>query len=353
MTLNIALICAVAGAPPPLGTFTSEKGGFRLSWSLVGDAADHAEFELSLNGSAYAAIGFGGSMFDADIVIGWVGDDGKAHVGDYWSKQHGVPSLDTALGGTNDVTPLGGSRIGSRTTVRFRRKLVTGDQRFDRPLSVAGQGAITNVVYAWTDGTPGALVFHADRHNHVQIDLSAPDGVARNSTFGPEEVGGGARQLVAAARQGTLVTIQSEPLAGGRAILAGWPYGSVADYADDGRGRPLLLLSQLERNIINLGSDPRCSLAIHTPTEWANFTDADAEPRTTLFGHLRALTPAEIAPARAIYLARHPLAKGWIDFEDFALWRMEVLDVYWVGGFGNDHYIGYVGADAYLAWRAA
>ncbi len=43
---------------------------------------------------------------------------------------------------------------------------------------------------------------------------------------------------------------------------------------------------------------------------------------------------AEVATARAAYLARHPNASGWVDFGDFAFWRLEVLDIYWVGGFG-------------------
>ena len=47
-------------------------------------------------------------------------------------------------------------------------------------------------------------------------------------------------------------------------------------------------------------------------------------------------------------LAKHPTAKAWIDFPDMALYRMNVLDLYWVGGFGNEHYIGYVGGSSYL-----
>jgi hypothetical protein len=33
-------------------------------------------------------------------------------------------------------------------------------------------------------------------------------------------------------------------------------------------------------------------------------------------------------------LARYPDSKYWIDFDDFFFYRMEVLDVYYVGGFG-------------------
>ena len=37
--------------------------------------------------------------------------------------------------------------------------------------------------------------------------------------------------------------------------------------------------------------------------------------------------------ARAAYLARHERAGYWVDFDDFGFWRLNVLDVYFVGGF--------------------
>ncbi len=37
---------------------------------------------------------------------------------------------------------------------------------------------------------------------------------------------------------------------------------------------------------------------------------------------------------RPIYLSRHESARYWVDYEDFAFYRMEVADVYFVGGFG-------------------
>src|SRR5262249_34694523 len=37
--------------------------------------------------------------------------------------------------------------------------------------------------------------------------------------------------------------------------------------------------------------------------------------------------------ARERYLLRQPRAAYWVDFEDFSFWRLEVSDVYFVGGF--------------------
>ena len=57
--------------------------------------------------------------------------------------------------------------------------------------------------------------------------------------------------------------------------------------------------------------------------------------------------------ARAIYLARHANSKYWVDFEDFSFYRLEVVDVYYVGGFGV---MGWVAASDYtsavqIRWR--
>ena len=49
---------------------------------------------------------------------------------------------------------------------------------------------------------------------------------------------------------------------------------------------------------------------------------------------------------RAAYLDRHPSAKYWIDFSDFSFFRLDVTDVYFVGGFGV---MGWVDAVDYRA----
>jgi hypothetical protein len=57
----------------------------------------------------------------------------------------------------------------------------------------------------------------------------------------------------------------------------------------------------------------------------------------------------ELSAARAAYLVKHPQAGMWIDFSDFAMYRMEIVDVYYVGGFGNEHYIGWIAPSEYLS----
>jgi hypothetical protein len=95
----------------------------------------------------------------------------------------------------------------------------------------------------------------------------------------------------------------------------------------------------------NLEVDPRASLLVTQPTR---NEDALAAGRVTLLGQARRLPEAEVAAARTAYLARHEKARFWVDFEDFSFWRLDLTDVYFVGGFAA---MDWVTADAYL--RAA
>jgi putative heme iron utilization protein len=65
-------------------------------------------------------------------------------------------------------------------------------------------------------------------------------------------------------------------------------------------------------------------------------------------GEARQLGAADAAGARAAYLVRHERAGYWVDFDDFAFWRLDVIDVYFVGGFAA---MDWVTAAAYAAAR--
>lgn len=107
----------------------------------------------------------------------------------------------------------------------------------------------------------------------------------------------------------------------------GYPFASLALYALDERGRPLFLLSGLAVHSRNLAADPRASLMV---TEG----DTQASARVTVLGRAAKLSGAEADAARESYLARHPEAKAWASFGDFAIWRLEPGDAYVVAGFG-------------------
>ena len=142
-----------------------------------------------------------------------------------------------------------------------------------------------------------------------------------------------ARTLVYLSRIGSLSTLSRKQ--------PGFPFGSVMPYGLDGGGRPIFLISTMAMHTQNLQADPRASLLVTQP-------EASGDPlgasRVTVMGNAKIIPQAEVAQARALYLERYANAKYWVDFEDFSFYRMDVLDVYYVGGFGV---MGWVQASDY------
>lgn len=142
-----------------------------------------------------------------------------------------------------------------------------------------------------------------------------------------------ARTLMYLGRMGSLSTLSRKQ--------PGFPFGSVMPYALDDHGRPVLLISTMAMHTQNLQADPRASLLITQP-------DTEGEPlgasRVTLLGNVLPVPKPELAEARKLYLQRHANSKYWVDFEDFSFYRVDVVDVYYVGGFGV---MGWVSASDY------
>jgi putative heme iron utilization protein len=137
-----------------------------------------------------------------------------------------------------------------------------------------------------------------------------------------------ARTLVYLGRIGSLSTLSRKQ--------PGFPFGSVMPYGLDAGGRPIFLISSMAMHTQNLQADPRASLLV-TQTLTTQ-PDASGDPlgasRVTVVGNVLTIPKAEVPDARQLYLQRYANSKYWVDFEDFAFYRMDVLDVYYVGGFG-------------------
>jgi heme iron utilization protein len=142
-----------------------------------------------------------------------------------------------------------------------------------------------------------------------------------------------ARTLAYVGRIGSLSTVSRKQ--------PGFPFGSVMPYGLDPLGRPIFLISSMAMHTQNLQSDPRASLLVTQP-------DASGDPlgasRVTLVGNVLPVPEPDVADARKLYLERYANSKYWVDFEDFAFYRMAVVDVYYVGGFGV---MGWVHASDY------
>jgi putative heme iron utilization protein len=144
------------------------------------------------------------------------------------------------------------------------------------------------------------------------------------------------RTLVASATRGALSTIAADP--------AGYPYGSVATYGLDDRGNPVFFVSLMAEHTQNAIRDPRASLLVTEPVP--DGADPLASGRTTLMGLLSAVDEAERPAVQARYLAANPTAEYYIDFGDFAFYRLDVSAIRYVGGYGR---MSWVDAGAYAA----
>ncbi len=132
-----------------------------------------------------------------------------------------------------------------------------------------------------------------------------------------------ARTLVYLGRIGSLSTLSRKQ--------PGFPFGSVMPYGLDGHGRPIFLISTMAMHTHNLQADSRASLLVTQPGASGDPLGAS---RVTLIGNVLTIPEPEVPEARKLYLARYANSQYWVDFEDFSFYRMHVVDVYYVGGFG-------------------
>ena len=131
------------------------------------------------------------------------------------------------------------------------------------------------------------------------------------------------RTLVSLASVATLSTISRKHV--------GFPFGSLMPFALDSSGRPIFLISNMAMHTQNLKSDSRCSLFVG---QAGADGDALGAARATVIGNAEPVPENDVADARERYLARHENSRYWVDFSDFSFFRLQPIDLYYVGGFG-------------------
>jgi putative heme iron utilization protein len=112
-------------------------------------------------------------------------------------------------------------------------------------------------------------------------------------------------------------------------------------FALDSTGRPIFLISNMAMHTQNLKAEPRASLFI---AQTATDGDLLGAARATLVGTAVPVPAEDLPTTRELYLARHENSRYWVDFADFSFFRLEPVDLYYVGGFGV---MGWVEAEAY------
>lgn len=109
---------------------------------------------------------------------------------------------------------------------------------------------------------------------------------------------------------------------------SGYPFVTLTSVATDLDGTPIILISRLSQHTQNLLADQRASLMLSQGGKG----DPLAHPRLTL----QVMAEPDQAPRlRHRFLARHPKAQIYVDFPDFAFFRLKPLSLHLNGGFAR------------------
>lgn len=137
-----------------------------------------------------------------------------------------------------------------------------------------------------------------------------------------------ARKLISASDFGALAVLEPE---------TGVPLASRIATIADAKGDVVFLASDLSFHSRAIAIDPRASILLGEPGKG----DPLAHPRITMIGRaLRLEREGESGGLRANWLQRHPRAAVYIDFADFAFYRLSVERAHLNGGFGQAYVLG-------------
>src|SRR5215471_15549277 len=128
-----------------------------------------------------------------------------------------------------------------------------------------------------------------------------------------------AKKLLREGRSGALATLVPG---------SGDPYCSLVNVATAVDGAPLFLLSKLALHTKNILADERVSLMLDERKEGDPLEGA----RVMLMG---TCATNSASSSSAPYLRRHPDAEAFVNFGDFAFYRMEIARAHLVAGFGR------------------
>lgn len=103
------------------------EGDMTFSWSIDGD---NLAAKVSGPTTGWVSVGFNPTkkMKDADIIIGYV-KNGKVKITDEYGTGATQHKSDKKIGGTDNVTVVGGTEEGNVTTIEFIIPLNSGDEK--------------------------------------------------------------------------------------------------------------------------------------------------------------------------------------------------------------------------------
>ena len=116
----------------------------------------------------------------------------------------------------------------------------------------------------------------------------------------------------------------------------GYPFGSVTPYCADEQCRPIIYISYIAQHTRNIVADTRVSLTVVERS--GNSDDVQAQGRVTCIANARPVAGSETR-AQERYFRYFPSAKQYERTHDFAFFRLELVRVRFIGGFGEIYWV--------------
>ena len=130
-----------------------------------------------------------------------------------------------------------------------------------------------------------------------------------------------AREAILKSTTGSLGTVDD----------SGGPFVSLVIVAATDPTEVVLLLSDLAKHTRHLVQRPQCALMFVQPSGESG--DPLSGPRLTVRGSVHQID--DDSHAREVFLAKHPAAAVYADFDDFGFYKFDVTEAYLVAGFGR------------------
>ena len=137
-----------------------------------------------------------------------------------------------------------------------------------------------------------------------------------------------ARELFLKHSSGVLSTISID--------LPGYPFGSVAPYCVDDQCRPVIYISHIAQHTKNIIADSRVSLTVIENN--GDSEDVQARARVTCIANARPIGRDE-GYVSDRYFRYFPSARQYDQTHDFSFFRLELVRVRFIAGFGQIHWV--------------
>src|SRR5215467_2659216 len=139
--------------------------------------------------------------------------------------------------------------------------------------------------------------------------------------------GNAARTLLLQESFGVLSTVSID--------LPGYPFGSVTPYCTDRMCRPIIYISHIAQHTKNILADSRVFFTI---VEKGESDDVQAHGRVTCIADARQVEPGD-DDVHERYFRYFPSARQYEQTHDFSFFRLELVRVRFIAGFGQIHWV--------------